>query len=74
MQMLAACNAHSIGTLFHFADCEDRLGKTATAWAAFREVEAEAKALGQTARVTAAQATRSARYLGKIIPHEGAPA
>jgi hypothetical protein len=44
-----------IGTLYHFADCEDRLGKTATAWAAFREVASEARALGQTARVIAAQ-------------------
>src|ERR1700743_3377203 len=33
-----------IGTLYHFADCEDRLGKTATAWATFLEVASEAKA------------------------------
>jgi hypothetical protein len=49
-----------IGTLYHFADCEDRLGKTATAWAAFREVAAEARALGETARALAADARVSA--------------
>src|SRR5277367_6013343 len=49
-----------IGTLYHYADCEDRLGKSATAWAAFREVAAEARALGQTARALAADERVSA--------------
>jgi hypothetical protein len=53
-----------IGTLYHFADCEDRLGKTATAWAAFLEVASEARTQGQSARATAAQDRASA-----IAPH-----
>jgi serine/threonine-protein kinase len=44
-----------IGTLYHFADCEERLGKTASAWAAFRAVASEARAAGQSARATAAE-------------------
>jgi hypothetical protein len=44
-----------LGTLFHFADCEEHLGKTATAWAAFLEVASEAKAQGEIARETAAR-------------------
>jgi hypothetical protein len=39
-----------IGTLFHFADCEEHLGKTATAWASFLEVAAGAKLSGEAAR------------------------
>jgi hypothetical protein len=49
-----------IGTLYHYADCEDRLGKTATAWATFLEVAAEANAQGEAARATAAKERASA--------------
>jgi serine/threonine-protein kinase len=43
-----------LGTLFHLADCEERLGKTASAWAAFKEVAAEARAHAETSRATVA--------------------
>src|SRR2546430_16366957 len=39
-----------MGTLFHVGDCDEHLGKTASAWAAFLEVAAQAKAAGQPAR------------------------
>jgi hypothetical protein len=39
-----------LGTLFHLADCEERLGHTATAWAEFLEVAAEARIRNQAAR------------------------
>ncbi len=65
-----------IGTLYHFADCEDRLGKTATAWAAFLAVASEAKAQGQAARAAAAH-DRSAALEPKLarltIEPEGVP-
>ena len=57
-----------IGTLYHYADCEDRLGKTATAWAAFREVAAEARALGQTARALAADDLRRLATIKARLP------
>jgi hypothetical protein len=44
-----------LGTLFHVADCEEHLGKTATAWAGFLEVASEAKAQGESARETVAR-------------------
>ncbi len=45
-----------LGTLFHFADCEERLGKTATAWAAFLDVASEARAHGEADREAVARA------------------
>jgi hypothetical protein len=39
-----------VGTLFHLADCDEHIGKTASAWAAFLEVAADAKSSGQSAR------------------------
>src|SRR5581483_5876986 len=36
-----------IGTEFHLADCWQHLGRTASAWAMFREVESKARASGQ---------------------------
>lgn len=48
-----------IGTLFNLADCEERRGRVATAWATFLEVESRSRAAGQDARVQAA-ATRAA--------------
>src|SRR5687767_5825288 len=39
-----------IGTLFQLANCHEKVGRTATAWAEFREVAASAKASGQGAR------------------------
>src|SRR5258706_859613 len=39
-----------MGTLFHLADCDEHIGKTASAWAAFLDVAAQARAAGQGAR------------------------
>jgi serine/threonine-protein kinase len=43
-----------LGTLFHLADCEERLGETASAWAAFKEVAAEARAHAEASRAIVA--------------------
>jgi serine/threonine-protein kinase len=45
-----------IGTLYNLADCNEHLGKTATAWAQFRQVAAQAKAEHQPERERAARA------------------
>jgi serine/threonine-protein kinase len=39
-----------LGTLYRLADCYEHVGRTASAWAAFREVAAAAKNAGQLAR------------------------
>ena len=39
-----------LGTLFQLANCWQHLGKTASAWALFREVESQARAIGQGSR------------------------
>ena len=39
-----------LGTQFHLADCWQHVGRTASAWALFREVASGARASGQTAR------------------------
>jgi serine/threonine-protein kinase len=39
-----------LGTQFHLANCWQHIGRTASAWALFREVESEARALGQVGR------------------------
>lgn len=39
-----------MGTLYRLADCHERIGRTASAWAAFREVAASARGAGQQAR------------------------
>jgi tetratricopeptide (TPR) repeat protein len=44
-----------LGTLLYLADCYEKLGKTASAWAAFREAASLAKASGQTEREAVAQ-------------------
>jgi hypothetical protein len=48
------------GTRFNLADCWEKLGKTASAWAAFRDVAAASKLAGQTDRESAARARVSA--------------
>lgn len=56
----------AIGTEFNLADCNERLGKTATAWAQFVDVAALAKTAGQNARETVAR--ERARLLeGKLV-------
>lgn len=47
--------APGIGTKFHLADCNERLGRTATAWAGFLATAAAARSMGQTAREDAAR-------------------
>src|SRR5258708_3181799 len=43
-----------MGTLFNLADCFEHVGKTASAWAGFLDVAAQAKAATQTQREQAA--------------------
>ncbi len=69
-------NDAGLGTQFHLADCWQHLGRTATAWALFREVESGARALGQTSRERVARdrAVALEPFLSKIVvaPHEAA--
>lgn len=44
-----------VGTLLYLGECYERLGRTASAWATFREAESEAQAAGQDRRARAAQ-------------------
>ncbi len=39
-----------IGTLLYLADCYERVGRTASAWATFRQAASQARAEGQSAR------------------------
>jgi hypothetical protein len=48
----------SVGTLLNLGDCRDKLGMTASAWAAFRKAEAMAKRSGDATRQ--AEASRRA--------------
>ena len=43
-----------VGTLLYLGECYERLGRTASAWATFREAASEAEASGQTKRAKAA--------------------
>ncbi|HEX8790836.1 MAG TPA: hypothetical protein VF765_07775 [Polyangiaceae bacterium] len=58
-----------IGTQFHLADCWQHLGKTASAWALFREVASEARASGQgsRARVAKDRADALEPFLSKLV-------
>lgn len=49
-----------IGTKFHLADCWEHVGRTASAWSLFREVESEAHAQRQWARERVARDRASA--------------
>lgn len=55
-----------MGTLFNLGDCYEHVGKTASAWAAFREVAASASAAGQQAREADARA-RAAALEPKLV-------
>lgn len=46
---------YGIGTEFNLADCNEHLGKTATAWSGFLDVAAAAKAAGQPKRESVAR-------------------
>jgi hypothetical protein len=47
--------APGLGTQFNLADCNEHLGKIATAWVSFLDVAAQAKATNQPTRETVAQ-------------------
>jgi hypothetical protein len=49
-----------LGTLLHLADCYEKLGRTASAWATFEEASSLAASRGETARYEIARA-RAAR-------------
>lgn len=51
----------SVGTLLNLGDCREKLGKLATAWAAFRKAEAIAKQSGKDPRRQAEAQRRAAR-------------
>lgn len=44
-----------IGTLLYLADCYEKAGRVASAWATFREGASQAKAAGQTERASAGE-------------------
>jgi serine/threonine-protein kinase len=58
-----------LGTQFHLADCLQHLGRSASAWALFREVESQARALGQEGRERVARdrATALEQFLSRLI-------
>lgn len=57
----------SVGTLLNIGDCRERLGKLATAWAAFRKAEALAKQSGKDPK-REAEARRRAQRLEPQLP------
>ncbi|MBX3209482.1 MAG: hypothetical protein KF764_30895 [Labilithrix sp.] len=60
---------HGIGTEFNLADCNEKLGKVATAWSGFLEVASAAKAQGQPERekVARERAKALAPRLSKLV-------
>lgn len=44
-----------VGTLLYLAECYEKVGRTASAWATFREAASEAEASGQSKRAKAAR-------------------
>ena len=54
-----------MGTLYNLGDCYEHVGRTASAWAAFREVASQAQAAGQSARET--DARQRAAVLEKVL-------
>jgi serine/threonine-protein kinase len=58
-----------IGTQFHLADCLQHIGRNASAWSLFREVESQAHALGQQGRERVARdrATALEPFLSRLI-------
>ncbi len=57
-----------IGTLLYLGECYEKVGRTASAWATFREAASAARAQGETerARVAAARADRLQPSLSKL--------
>lgn len=60
-----------IGTLLYLAECYEKLGKTASAWATFREAASAARAENQAdrARAGAARADRLEPLLSRLTIH-----
>jgi len=58
----------AIGTLLYLAECYEKSGRTASAWATFREAASAAQAQGETdrTRVAAARADRLQPSLSKL--------
>jgi|SRR6478736_582358 len=58
----------AIGTLLYLAECYEKTGRTASAWATFREAASAAQAQGETerTRVAAARADRLQPSLSKL--------
>jgi serine/threonine-protein kinase len=58
-----------MGTQFHLGDCLQHLGRNASAWAIFREVESQAHATGQSSRERVAhdRATALEPFLSRIV-------
>jgi hypothetical protein len=58
-----------IGTQFHLADCWQHVGRTASAWALFRDVESQAHGMAQRARERVARDRASALqpFLSKLV-------
>jgi hypothetical protein len=63
-----------LGTQFHLADCWQHVGRVASAWALFREIDSQARARGETGRERVARDRAAALepFLPKlrIVPHE----
>ncbi len=66
-----------LGTQFHLADCWQHVGRLASAWALFRDVESQAHARGETSRERVAHDRAAALepFLPRllILPHQGDP-
>ena len=56
----------SVGTLLNLGDCRDKLGKPASAWAAFRKAEAMAKRAGGDDKRQAEAARRAAALEARL--------
>jgi serine/threonine-protein kinase len=69
----------AVGTLLYLGECYERLGRTASAWATFREASSLAQASGQTdrARIAGQRADKlepDLAYLALAVPAEPRPA
>jgi hypothetical protein len=64
-----------LGTQFHLADCWQRVGRIASAWTLFRDVESQARARGETGRERVARDRAAALepFLPKmvVLPRDG---
>jgi hypothetical protein len=64
-----------LGTQFHLADCWQHVGRMASAWALFRDVESQAHARGETGRQRVAHDRAEALepFLPRLViqPHQG---